>query len=175
MIQNDFFELLQAFAALFLKIIIDWQKTSLSKIQHYTRYINFFTSMMKFCIFAAFVVIANASLTDLADKGLKAAGTSAICEKQCATINKQIKKQFEKKCPEAVCKNEKVKENLMKSIDAKIEKMTTKLGCQKPCISFFEAVSEEEEDHGHAHDDEPASSAGYLTGSIVTILMARLL
>merc|ERR1712066_953670 len=105
---------------------------------------------MKFLvIFTIFLVIAgHYQASSLDSDALKKAGANAICTKNCEKTNKQIKKIFDKKCPEQVCKNEKVKENIFKQFDKRVETvLKKKLGCEEVCVKTF--AGEEEHDHDH--------------------------
>merc|ERR1712156_607173 len=106
------------------------------------------------------------------DGDLKKVGVDAICQKQCDSANKFFKKKFDKACPEQVCKNEKVKENIFKQFDKKVEKFMKKHGCEEVCIKTFVAS---EEEHDHDHEEEKGNGAGFLTGSVLTILMTQFL
>merc|ERR1712141_777704 len=88
---------------------------------------------------------------EIGDGKIRDWGTEAICTKNCEDINKWLTKVFEKKCPEQVCKNEKIKPNLQKQFDNKVKKAAKKLGCEDTCISIFEK-SEDGHDHEDAHD-----------------------
>merc|ERR1711893_117880 len=136
-------------------------------------------------VLASFIV-CNALTDDLTAKAKNLGVTEMqdICRKQCETVNKYIKKQFQKKCANVDCEGkeiikEKIVDKLGSMFDKRVEKFTKKVGCDEKthgaCIMrIFEEAPVEGNSPQHAHDHHE-NSGNLLLGSIGMVLLANIL